>query len=217
MAKIKPFDMYTDKYERWFIKNKYAYQSELLAIKKALPKNGIGIEIGAGSGQFAGPLKIKFGIEPSKKMQQLAIKKNIKVIAGTGEEIPIKNDSFDFALMVTTICFLDDITKTLNETYRIIKEQGFFIVGFIDKKSSLGKNYQQYKDKNVFYKEAAFFSTDEILSYLKKAGFDNFYFLQTIFKPLQMINKIEPVQKGRGTGSFVVIKAQKMKRKCEEI
>ena len=46
MAKIKPFEKHTLEYEKWFKRNKYAYRSELLAVKKLLPSEGKGIEIG---------------------------------------------------------------------------------------------------------------------------------------------------------------------------
>jgi len=68
MPKIEPFEMYADKYEEWFERNKIVYESELRAIRKLLPENGAGFEIGAGSARFAVPLGIKAGIEPSSKM-----------------------------------------------------------------------------------------------------------------------------------------------------
>jgi len=39
MPKTGPFDSYSDEYDDWFIINKYAFQSELNAIKKALLVN----------------------------------------------------------------------------------------------------------------------------------------------------------------------------------
>jgi len=209
MAKTEPFDTNITQYEAWFETNKYAYESELLALKKALPVNGVGVEIGVGSGRFASPLGINFGIEPSKKMRERAIARGITVSDGTAEEIPFADSSFDFVLMVTTICFLDDIEKAFNEVFRIDKEKGAVIIGFVDKESSLGRSYQKHKNQSVFYREAIFYSTDEVVSYLQKAGFTDFSFYQTIFKPLHMIKKIEPVQEGYSLGSFVVIKGKK--------
>ena len=59
MPKTEPFDNYPDEYDNWFVINKYAFQSELNAIKKALPNNGDVIEVGSGSGIFAAPLGLK--------------------------------------------------------------------------------------------------------------------------------------------------------------
>ncbi|MCK4804128.1 MAG: SAM-dependent methyltransferase, partial [Spirochaetes bacterium] len=80
MVKIKPFEEHTAQYEEWFEVNNFAYESELLAVKRMLPEKGIGMEIGVGSGRFAGPLGIQFGIEPSAKMREIAKKRGIDVV-----------------------------------------------------------------------------------------------------------------------------------------
>ena len=42
--KIEPFEKHTQKYEDWFDKNRFAYESELKAIKTLLPQKKMGIE-----------------------------------------------------------------------------------------------------------------------------------------------------------------------------
>ena len=209
MPKIEPFEKHTIKYDKWFEENKYAYQSEVNAIKAILPKFSNGLEIGVGSGKFAVPLAIKFGVEPSTKMRKIAEKRGIKVLDGVAENLPLNSESFDLVLMVTTLCFLDDAKKAFSEIYRILKPGGFFINGFVDKNSRIGKIYQKYKEKSIFYKIAIFYSTEEVISLLKEAGFKNTEFRQTIFKSLDKINKVEPVKDGYGEGSFIAIRAQK--------
>ena len=209
MARIGPFEQYSKQYESWFHQNKFAYQSELASVKRIIPMNGKGIEVGVGSGRFAGPLDIKIGIEPSQKMIRMAVQRRIRIIQGVAETLPIKDEKFHFVLMVTTICFLDDIEKALNESYRIIKADGCIIVGFVDKKSLIGKQYQKNKNQSLFYSEADFFSADEVLFYLQQAGFRDFSFYQTIHKPLKNIKKIEPIEHGYGDASFVIIKGEK--------
>jgi ubiquinone/menaquinone biosynthesis C-methylase UbiE len=209
MAKIKPFDEYASQYEDWFEKNRFAYESELRAIKELLPNSGNSVEIGVGSGRFAAPLGIKVGVDPSRKMREIAQKRGIEAIGGIAEKLPFDDLLFDLALVVTTICFLDDIESALKEAYRILKPSGSLIIGFIDKSSLIGKLYQQHKKNNIFYREATFYSADQVISYLKEAGFKDFNFTQTIFQPLPDIKAIEPVELGYGEGSFVVIKALK--------
>jgi len=41
----------------------------------------------------------------------MARDRGIKVIHAVAERLPIKDSQFDFALMVTTICFLDDVDQ----------------------------------------------------------------------------------------------------------
>lgn len=209
MPKVEPFERYANKYEDWFERNEFAYESELRAIRKLLPESGEGIEIGVGSGRFAAPLGIKVGVEPSNKMKEIAYKRGIEVVNGVAEALPFDDSRFDFALMVTTICFLDNIETALKEAYRILKPGGCLIIGLIEKNSPVGKLYEQQKRDNVFYKVAVFYSVDEILSYLKETGFKDFNFIQTIFHNLEEIKDIEPVKAGYGEGSFVGIKAMK--------
>jgi len=209
MARIEPFEKHSLQYEQWFDRHKFAYESELRAIRKLLPQCGNGLEIGVGSGRFAAPLGIKLGLEPSSKMMKIAQGRGIEVIGGVGESLPFRDSQFDFVTMVTTICFLDDVEVAFNEAYRILKPGGCLIIGFIDKDSLIGQLYQRHKDENVFYRIATFYSVDEVVSHLKIAGFKSFNFAQTIFHDLAEIKGIEPVREGYGEGSFVVVKAVK--------
>ncbi len=209
MARIEPFEKHPLQYEQWFDRHKFAYESELQAIRKLLPQHGNGLEIGVGSGRFAASLGIKLGLEPSRKMMEIAQGRGIEVIGGVGESLPFRDSQFDFATMVTTICFLDDVEVAFNEAYRILKPGGCLIIGFIDKGSSIGQLYQRHKNENVFYRVATFYSVDEVVSRLKKAGFKGFDFTQTIFHNLAEIKGIESVRDGYGEGSFVVVKAVK--------
>lgn len=210
MPKIEPFEKYTERYENWFEENEYAYHSEVRAIRELLPDFKDGIEIGIGSGKFAQPLGIKFGVEPSYEMRKITESRGIEVVDGVAENLSFKDGSFDLVLMVTTMCFLDDVKKAFSEVYRILKPGGFFINGFVDKNSKVGRIYQKNKQKSVFYRVAIFFTTDEVINLLKETGFKRFKFRQTIFNTLDKIKDIEEIKKGYGLGSFVVVRAQKL-------
>ena len=209
MARTEPFEKYYEKYEHWFTKNRYAYESELGAIKDILPDFNEAVEIGVGSGRFAAPLGIKKGLEPSGKMADIAEKRGISVTEGAAEDMPFDDGSFDLVLMVTTLCFLDDVDKAFSEVYRILKPGGYFINGFVDRDSRLGRTYQKIKEENVFYRLADFYSVEEVKTTLKKAGFRDFSFRQTIFKDLGDIKEVEKSKNGYGSGSFVVISSRK--------
>lgn len=209
MPKVEPLEKYTNQYEEWFRKNKLAYESELNAVRRLLPGSGTDVEIGVGSGLFAAPLGITVGVEPSSAMAVLAQQRGINVIDGVAEALPFDDNQFDFALMVTTLCFLDDVEASFREAFCIIKSGGCFICGFIDRESFLGKVYEQYKDQNVFYRLATFFSVDEVIVHLQKTGFRDLSFTQTIFRALEEIQEVEPVKNGYGEGAFVVVRAMK--------
>ena len=209
MAKTVPFDQYTDEYDDWFIINKYAFQSELNAIKKALPDNGDIIEVGIGSGVFAEPLGIKEGVDPSAAMRKKAKKRNIRAINAVAERLPYPDNSKDAVLMVTSICFVDDIYKSFQEVHRVLKDDRFLIIGFVDKNSPVGKFYLEHKDENIFYKDAVFYGTEELHKILKNTGFSIHQTWQTVFGMVNEINEVQNVLKGFGKGSFVVIMVKK--------
>ncbi|WP_022847165.1 class I SAM-dependent methyltransferase [Desulfurobacterium sp. TC5-1] len=206
MAKTESFDRFYREYENWFERNHDIYEAELELIRSLLPQ-GKGIEIGVGTGRFAAPLGIKIGIEPSDAMAEVARQRGIDVLKGVAESLPVPNESYDFVLMVTTVCFVDDVLKSFKEAFRILKKGGVFIVGFVDKNSPLGKRYQEKKDKSRFYKEATFYSTEEIVDFLKKAGFSEISVKQTL---IEKDGKMLPVIKdGSGEGGFVAVRAVK--------
>jgi len=209
MARIQPFEEHTGEYEKWFVDNKFVYQSEIKAIREQLPREGRGLEIGVGSGRFAAPLGITEGLEPSAKMAELARQRGISVTEGVAEDLPFADSEFDFLLMVTTICFVDDLDLSFQEAYRVLKETGVLVIGFIDRESPVGKIYQKFKEHSVFYRMATFYSVGEVLGSLEKAGFRRFSFYQTIFNELKKITASEPTREGYGEGSFVAIRAGK--------
>lgn len=207
MPKTAPFDKYSDEYESWFERNQDLYGAELKAIQQLFPSGEItGLEVGVGSGKFAVPLGIQNGIEPSENMLCKARKLGINVVNGVAEDLPFPNNSFDLVLMVTTLCFLDDANRSLEEVYRVLKAKGLFIVGFIDKESPLGKEYQAKKDSSKFYKDASFFSSNEVLKCLEHSGFNVEKVRQTLIEG----EEVSTILSGYGRGAFVVIRAAKL-------
>ncbi len=130
VSSAKIFDKHWKKYEDWFEEHKSTYCSEVKALKKAKPE-GFGLEVGVGSGRFASLLDVKIGIDPSKIMLNLAKKRGIKVIQGVGENLPFKDNIFDFVLIVVTLCFVEEPEYVLKEACRVLKRGGRLVVGEI--------------------------------------------------------------------------------------
>ena len=208
MPRTQPFDEYLDEYEEWFQRNRFAYLSEVEAVRHFVPKGKRSIEIGIGTGRFALPLGIGEGVEPSGAMRTLAIRHGLTVYDGVAEDLPLPDHSYEFALMVTTICFLDDIASSFEEVKRILKSDGLFVIGMVDSDSRLGRDYEKIKDQNRFYRIASFYSTDEVIHHLERNGFGEIEVVQTVFGDLRSIRQIQPFKEGYGEGGFVVIKAK---------
>lgn len=204
------FDEHHREYDLWYERNKLAYLSELEAVRMALPERGKGLEVGVGTGRFASPLWIPYGIDPSFRMIKLARERGVRTAVARGEEMPFKDGTFDYALIAITICFVDDPEKVIRETWRVLREKGRIIVAIVDRDSFLGRAYQAKKSK--FYEKARFFSADEVVDLLERCGFTGFSFLQTLFRFPHELEEVERVEVGYGKGGFVVVSAQKIGR-----
>ncbi|MEA2108120.1 MAG: class I SAM-dependent methyltransferase [Pseudomonadota bacterium] len=206
MPKTEPFEQHADLYDAWFDHHQDIYEVELKAIGRFIHDGqGQGLEVGVGSGKFALPLGIKTGVDPAAVMLKKAAAAGIKVFRGVAELLPFADQSFDFVLMVTTICFVDDLVQSFREAFRVLKNSGFIVVAFVDKNSNLGRQYQQRKENSKFYREAEFFSPPEVLTALETAGFRKFEVVQTLLDS----ETTAEIENGYGKGAFVVIKGMK--------
>lgn len=206
MAKTEPFDLYSDEYDLWFDEHAQFYAAELEAVRQLLPTSTAGgLEVGVGSGKFAAPLGVKTGVEPSSRMAERASHLGIDVRVGVAEALPFADASFGYVLMVTTICFVDSLDEAFREACRVLRPSGSIVVGFVAKESSIGQAYIARKETSRFYREATFFSTDEVLAHLHAAGFTRPVVKQTICPG----EPADVVRDGYGMCSFVVIRSHK--------
>ncbi|MDD1744413.1 MAG: class I SAM-dependent methyltransferase [Candidatus Methanoperedens sp.] len=205
---VEIFDRNWKKYEVWFEKNEATYSSELKALKKVIPE-GLGLEIGVGSGRFAQPLGAEIGIDLSRNMLKLAKERGIQVIQGVGENLPFKDNTFDFVLIVVTLCFVENPVNVLSEAHRVLKRGGRLIVAEINKDSQLGRLYEAKKEKSEFYKISTFYSGNEIIGMFDEVGIRYLESYQTLLQPLAFPEMQEEPVKGYDGGGFVVIVGNK--------
>jgi len=206
---VEIFNNHWQEFDNWYQKNKEIYQSELKALEKIIP-SGIGLEIGVGTGRFASCFSVRFGLDPSFNMLKKARERNVVPVQGLGEELPFKNESFHFILIVVTICFADQPLRVFEEAARTLKKKGILILGIIDKKSKWGRFYEKKAAQSTFYKEAHFFSADKIRQLLKAAGFRVEAVYQTLLQPPSSTDIIKEPRSGAGDGGFVAFKAVKI-------
>lgn len=125
MPRIAPFENHSDAYDQWFDRHPDLYAAELESLRQIVPPAPAeGLEAGVGRGRFAVPLGIGIGVEPSAKMASRARSRGIDVYSAVAERLPFRDGRFGLVLMVTTVCFLDDVSKALNEALRVLKRRG---------------------------------------------------------------------------------------------
>lgn len=206
MPRTAPFERHDEAYEAWFEKNRALYEAELESARQLLPPAGAsGLEVGVGSGRFAAPLGIRLGVEPARPMAARARARGIRVVRGVAEHLPFANGAFDFVLLVTTICFVDSVTSTFQEAFRVLRPGGQVLVGFVDRESALGRRYEQKRARSRFYREATFFSAGEVQDHLRRAGFAITATRQTLLTGAPPAT----IREGTGAGAFVVLRGQR--------
>jgi hypothetical protein len=85
--------------------------------------------------------------------------------------------------------------------------RGTIIVGFIDRDSYLGQQYSLRKERSRFYKNATFYSTEEVADCLKRTGFRTFRFTQAVF--CKEAPEEEHKKNSFRKGGFVAVRAEK--------
>jgi len=106
------------------------------------------LEIGCGSGGIIHYIEsnIRIGIDPlCRKYRDIYIKNKIKIphIAGVGENLPFKNESFDIIISINVLDHTLRPRETIRETRRILKNAGVFLLQvdtFRDKPKIIRKN-----------------------------------------------------------------------------
>ena len=156
-------------------------------------------------------------MDPSAAMLAHAAARGIEVVEGAAENLPFEAGSFEHALVVTTICFVDSPAQMLAEARRVLKPGGRLVIGFIDRESALGQHYLAHQAESVFYREATFLSADEVARLLRQAGFAISAWGQTLAHPLPETREIEPLRAGRGQCAFVVVVAETVGRDAQPL
>ena len=206
--KVEYYDQNWREYDEWYDRHPAIYQSELNVLKKTIP-SGAGLEIGVGTGRFASPLSVEFGLDPPFNMLKLSEQRGVTVIRGVGENLPFKNESFNFTLIVLTIWLVDNPLRVLKEAARVLKKRGALILGLLDRESSWGKFYERKAAKSPFYKCPHFFSPKEILQIFRDISMEFKAAFQTLLQPPPDVKYEEEPMRGYGQGGFVVLKAIK--------
>ena len=162
------FDVYWERYDRWYEKHRDLFERELEFVRRNVGRFKVGLEVGVGTGRFAKELGIRYGIDISKPMLKLAKERGVEVVLGNAYRLPFKR-VFDAVFFIFTLCFLDKPLDALISAREVTVKGGKVVTCIIPKESELAEEYS--KKESPFYKLARFYTSDEVVEMLKRAGF----------------------------------------------
>lgn len=169
-----PFERLADKYDAWFDgeEGRRIFRVEVECIRRLL--SGISrpwLEIGVGTGRFAAALGIDEGIDPSGAVLRYSARRGIRTRKGTAEALPYKSGRFGAAVLVVTICFLDDPLRAFSECRRVLLDDGCAVVGLVPKDSPWGRLYAlKGKMGHPFYSAARFYTCGQVIEIAEQTG-----------------------------------------------
>jgi SAM-dependent methyltransferase len=159
-------------YEQWLNKphTQKAFELETQLLRNMLqPMNGETIlDIGCGTGACLGAflemgLQVT-GLDPSTYMLDIALHKignRADLYRGYGEDLPFDDNSFSYASLITTLEFVDNPVKSLQEAFRVAKDRVF--IGVLNRYAIKGI---ERRVKGIFtptiFNHAKFFSVWEL-------------------------------------------------------
>jgi ubiquinone/menaquinone biosynthesis C-methylase UbiE len=210
---MQVFDNFVERYDAWFDSpfGKSAFEIERACIA-SLCRNlkGPSLEIGVGTGRFAEALGIEYGVDISVRALEYAKRRGIIVVRASGEELPFPDESFSSIFIIVTLCFVENPEKVLSEASRVLSKDGRIILGLILRESPWAQFYMKKGEEgNVFYRNAKFYSFNELEDMLMRNGLTIVNVCSTIFqKPTEEPLHFEPPRRGyyREAG-FIAVEA----------
>lgn len=232
----KGFYEYASHYDEWFMENENVLQSELKVVAYFLKPDCKILSVGCGSGLFEMLLKKQYGIsitdgiEPSEGMAEIARKRGLNVTIGNAEDTELGAEEYDIILFNGTPSYIDDLSSSFANAYKALRNGGKIIVIDVPKESSYGLLYNLALALNTwdhpllkgvfprnpypieFVRAAHWRTTGEMTDSLKKAGFTDMKYAQTLTKhAVYSNNAVEEPTEGYDAGDYVAICATKTK------
>jgi ubiquinone/menaquinone biosynthesis C-methylase UbiE len=220
------FDLEARSYDEWYNQplGKFVDEVETSAIfelLKPMPNENI-LDVGCGTGNYSVMLaklgcKVT-GIDVSTEMLKVAREKaeklclNVNFINCDAQDLPFESNFFDAVLSVATFEFIPNPHKAFEELYRVVKQGGRIVIGFINKESPWGELYESEEfKKNTVFKYAHLFTKKEISKIKPDALVD---IIETLYTPPtadvnELSFEFERTSKNKFRGGFLVAKWKK--------
>jgi len=175
---IRAFDLVAVTYDDWYNhpQGRQVFDAELNAVDLHIPKEGIGLELGAGTGIFAeyltGVRRTVLCLDPSGEMLKKATERGMASVLGVGEALPLRVGILDFTYMVTVLEFLEDPAAVLGEIRETAKRGAELTILFINSESSWGDLYRDIGSKgDPVFRHATLYTMVEVEALMTVSGY----------------------------------------------
>lgn len=174
-------------YERWYASSLgRAYLSSLMTVLgpwRETQRTGTAADIGCGPGLVGKRLfpegVVVVGIDCSAEMARRAALRAVDfgqprhVVVGSVDALPFADKSFDMAVCINCLEFVDDRRRSFEEIARILRPRGVAILGVLHRQSlwELARRLQRPFSKNPYY-SGRFFTEEDLESHLEAVGLE---------------------------------------------
>ena len=115
-------DFYATDFGRFVLMNEAGYVAKKM--------HGLLLSVGCGTGiierEIAKEGNEIICLEPSEEMVKLA-RSRVEVVEGYAENMPFRDGMFDGVFFITSLEFVNDYKKAIEEAHRVLKENGVFL------------------------------------------------------------------------------------------
>ncbi len=180
-----PYDVETkvESFHWWFVVRRKLLRSILLSLR--VPKQSLALEVGCGTGANLSILRSTrlYGIGLDRStyaLTLLRIKEELPLLAGDLNNLPFKTKSIGLIIAMDIFEHLDDDARGINESYRVLKENGLLILTVPAFKFLWGT-----QDRVTGHKRR--YTRTQIVNRLEEMGFDiirSSYFNFFLFFPI---------------------------------
>lgn len=176
---IEAFDLSAHKYDTWYEtpKGRQVLETELKAIDGLIPRTGVGVEIGAGTGIFVESLssdaRTIVCLDPSIGMLRRALERGLHAVLAPGERLPLRDRCLSFSYLVTVLEFVDEPSAVLEAAKGALRDGSPVVVLTINRESPWGVLYERLRDEgNPIFSVAKLYNFEEARDFIEAAGFE---------------------------------------------
>lgn len=206
------FDQQVADYDAWYetaagTAALAAESATLAPLLEGLPQPWL--EIGVGTGRFASTLGVTFGIDPAHGALILARCRGVQVAVARGEHLPFRDATFGAALVVVTLCFVEDPKAVLREARRVVRPGGALVLGIVPSDSPLGARYQERgRAGHPYYSRARFYSRGDIDALLANVGMRRLRTRSTLINVVNdIVAPLEILDTDHSGAGFIAVRA----------